>query len=91
MSTHTLATPPLGSGGTVLIESVGFTLMDMVDGNFWFHLVSLRAVYVLGGEVVGSLEDKRREEEFRERLQLLSGPSPSREDEEEKGEGGKGE
>mmetsp|Transcript_17184 Transcript_17184/g.41206 ORF Transcript_17184/g.41206 Transcript_17184/m.41206 type:complete len:400 (-) Transcript_17184:50-1249(-) len=54
--------------GGINIESIGFTLMDGKDGDFTFDLVSLRAVNVLEGEVVPSLEDEAREEEFREGL-----------------------
>lgn len=60
--------------GAVKIESIGFTLMDGKDGDFVFDLVSLRAVNLVNGEVVGSLEDVAREEEFRESLR--SSPSP---------------
>ena len=42
--------------------------MDGKDGDFNFDLVSLRAVNVMNGEVVGTLEDERREEEFRDGL-----------------------
>ncbi|KAL7535418.1 hypothetical protein ACHAXR_006480 [Thalassiosira sp. AJA248-18] len=54
--------------GSVNIESIGFTLMDGQDGDFCFDLVSLRAVNVLQGEVVGTVEDDAREEELRNSL-----------------------
>mmetsp|Transcript_10667 Transcript_10667/g.18746 ORF Transcript_10667/g.18746 Transcript_10667/m.18746 type:complete len:369 (-) Transcript_10667:27-1133(-) len=54
--------------GNISIESIGFTLMDGKDGDFCFDLVSLRAVNVLEGEVVGTLEDDQRLEELSERL-----------------------
>jgi len=50
--------------GSVNIESIGFTLMDANDGDFCFDLVSLRAVNIMGGEVVGTKEDDAREEEI---------------------------
>jgi len=50
--------------GSVNIESIGFTLMDGKDGDFCFDLVSLRAVNIMGGEVVGTKEDDTREEEL---------------------------
>ena len=50
--------------GSVNIESIGFTLMDGKDGDFCFDLVSLRAVNIMGGEVVGTKEDDAREEEM---------------------------
>ena len=67
-----------GLDGAVSIEAVGFTLMDGVDGDFRFDLVSLRAVNVLGGEVVGSVEDERREEEFQDKLLRSSTPSSTK-------------
>jgi hypothetical protein len=63
--------------GAVNIESIGFTLMDGKDGDFVFDLVSLRAVNVLEGEVVGSLQDEAREEEFRDRLRYRPQSSSS--------------
>mmetsp|Transcript_16314 Transcript_16314/g.35246 ORF Transcript_16314/g.35246 Transcript_16314/m.35246 type:complete len:364 (-) Transcript_16314:544-1635(-) len=54
--------------GAISIESIGFTLMDGKDGDFCLDLVSLRAVNVLEGEVVGSLEDEAKEEKFQEVL-----------------------
>jgi hypothetical protein len=69
--------------GAVSIEAVGFTLMDGVDGDFRFDLVSLRAVNVLGGEVVGSVEDERREEEFQDKLIRSSKPSSTKKEGEE--------
>lgn len=70
--------------GAVNIESIGFTLMDGKDGDFVFDLVSLRAVNVLEGEVVGSLQDEAREEELRDRLRTSSddGSSSSTEEKE---------
>mmetsp|Transcript_28227 Transcript_28227/g.40336 ORF Transcript_28227/g.40336 Transcript_28227/m.40336 type:complete len:353 (+) Transcript_28227:41-1099(+) len=50
--------------GSVNIESLGFTLMDGNDGDFCFDLVSLRAVNLMAGEVVGTKEDDAREEEM---------------------------
>lgn len=50
--------------GAVNIESIGFTLMDGKDGDFCFDLVSLRAVNIMGGEVVGTKEDDAKEEEL---------------------------
>lgn len=50
--------------GSVNIESIGLTLMDGKDGDFCFDLVSLRAVNIIGGEVVGTKEDDAREEEL---------------------------
>jgi len=50
--------------GSVNIESIGFTLMDGKDGDFCFDLVSLRAVNIMGGEVVGTKEEDAREEEL---------------------------
>jgi hypothetical protein len=50
--------------GSVNIESIGFTLMDGKDGDFCFDLVSLRAVNIMEGEVVGTKEDDTREEEL---------------------------
>jgi hypothetical protein len=64
--------------GAVSIEAVGFMLMDGVDGDFRFDLVSLRAVNGLGGEVVGSVEDERREEEFQDKLLRSSTPSSTK-------------
>lgn len=53
----------------VTVQSIGFTLMDGIDGDFTFDLVSLRAVNVLEGEVVGRLEDdERMDEGLRARL-----------------------
>jgi hypothetical protein len=72
-----------GLDGAVSIEAVGFTLMDGVDGDFRFDLVSLRAVNVLGGEVVGSVEDERREEEFQDKLIRSSKPSSTKKEGEE--------
>ena len=57
-----------GLDGAVCIESIGFTLMDGKDGDFTFDLVSVRAVNVMNGEVVGTLEDERMEEEFQDGL-----------------------
>ena len=57
-----------GLDGAVCIESIGFTLMDGKDGDFTFDLVSLRAVNVMNGEVVGTLDDERMEEEFQDGL-----------------------
>ena len=48
----------------VFLESIGFTLMDGKDGDFCFDLVSIRAVNVLEGDIVGSLEDEEREDEL---------------------------
>jgi hypothetical protein len=72
-----------GLDGAIGIESIGFTLMDGVDGDFRFDLVSLRAVNVLQGEVVGSMEDERREEEFRDGLlrSPVKGGKEAKEDE----------
>jgi hypothetical protein len=64
-----------GLDGAICIESIGFTLMDGLDGDFQFDLISLRAVNVLQGEVIGSLEDERREEEFRDGLARSSSSS----------------
>ena len=50
--------------GSVNIESIGFTLMDGKDGEFCFDLVSLRAVNIMDGEVVGTKADDDREEEL---------------------------
>jgi len=46
----------------VFLESIGFTLMDGKDGDFCFDLISIRAVNVLEGDIVGSLEDEERED-----------------------------
>lgn len=54
--------------GSVNIESIGFTLMDGKDGDFCFDLLSLRAVNVLQGEVVGTLDEDEREDELRDIL-----------------------
>jgi len=62
--------------GAVNIDAIGFTLMDGVDGSFCFDLVSLRAVNVLQGEVVGNLEDTLKEEEFEKRI--LSSREPKK-------------
>jgi hypothetical protein len=59
--------------GAVTLESIGFTLMDGQDGDFTFDLVSVRAVNVLEGEVVGTLEDERREEEMRRQFMQEAG------------------
>jgi hypothetical protein len=67
--------------GAVNIESIGFTLMDGQDGDFVFDLISLRAVNVLEGEVVGSLEDEAREEEFRNSLRYHPSSSSTGDDE----------
>ncbi|KAL7548968.1 hypothetical protein ACHAWF_012225 [Thalassiosira exigua] len=64
----------------VTVQSIGFTLMDGIDGDFTFDLVSLRAVNVLEGEVVGRLEDdERMDEGLRARLR----PKKKTEDEDE--------
>ena len=62
--------------GAVNIESIGFTLMDGKDGDFFFDLVSIRAVNVLEGEVVGTSEDEAREEEMRIKFMEEAGKSP---------------
>ena len=62
--------------GAVKIESIGFTLMDGKDGDFFFDLVSIRAVNVLEGEVVGTSEDEAREEEMRIKFMEEAGKSP---------------
>ncbi|KAL7479545.1 hypothetical protein ACHAW6_005274 [Cyclotella cf. meneghiniana] len=54
--------------GAVSIESIGFTLMDGKDGDFTFDLVSVRAVNVLEGEIVGTLEDEARESEIEQQF-----------------------
>lgn len=59
--------------GSICLESIGFTLMDGQDGDFCFDLVSVRAVNVLAGEVVNSLEDDTRLEELGERLRAAGG------------------
>ena len=58
--------------GSIRVESIGFTLMDGRDGDFTFDLVSLRAVNVLGGEVVGSVEDDERMERLQDSLRSSS-------------------
>lgn len=67
--------------GAVNIESIGFTLMDGQDGDFCFDLVSLRAVNVVEGEVVGTLEDEAREEELRKLIKPEEGGGKEDEDE----------
>ena len=52
----------------VFLESIGFTLMDGKDGDFCFDLISIRAVNVLEGDIVGSLEDEEREDELQRRF-----------------------
>lgn len=69
--------------GAVNIESIGFTLMDGQDGDFVFDLISLRAVNVLEGEVVGSLEDEAREEEFRNSLRYHPSSSSTSDDDDD--------
>ena len=59
--------------GAISIESIGFTLMDGKDGDFTFDLVSLRAVNVLQGEVVGTKEDEKRKEKWRQQFLEESG------------------
>ena len=66
--------------GAVNIESIGFTLMDGKDGDFCFDLISLRAVNILQGEIVGSLEDTAREEEFENRILLSKEPKKKKKD-----------
>lgn len=61
--------------GAISLESIGFTLMDGKDGPFAFDLVSVRGVNVLEGEVVGSLEDERRDEEMRRQFMEEAGKS----------------
>ncbi|KAL7469858.1 hypothetical protein ACHAXS_010128 [Conticribra weissflogii] len=61
--------------GAITIESIGFTIMDGVDGDFTFDLVSLRAVNVLNGEVVGTLEDEEREEMILQRQSAANSKS----------------
>jgi hypothetical protein len=61
--------------GAITIDSIGFTLMDGQDGDFTFDLVSVRAVNVLEGDVVGTLEDERREEEMRRQFMEEAGKS----------------
>ena len=63
--------------GAINIESIGFTLMDGKDGDFVFDLVSVRAVNVLEGEVVGSLQDEAREEEFMNSMRHNNNHHPS--------------
>jgi hypothetical protein len=70
--------------GSISLESVGFTLMDGRDGDYRFDLASVRAVNVLGGEVVGSEEDDAREEALGERLRAADGGAGG------EGEGGGG-
>ncbi|KAL9185561.1 hypothetical protein ACHAXT_003338 [Thalassiosira profunda] len=65
--------------GAVTVESIGFTLMDGNDGDFCLDLVSLRAVNLIEGEVVGSLEDDARDEMLEESLR----PKIKKEDEED--------
>jgi hypothetical protein len=59
--------------GAISIESIGFTLMDGKDGDFTFDLVSLRAVNVLQGEVIGTMEDEERDEKWRQQFLEESG------------------
>ncbi|KAL3779020.1 hypothetical protein HJC23_011459 [Cyclotella cryptica] len=59
--------------GAVSIESIGFTLMDGKDGDFTFDLVSVRAVNVLEGEIVGTLEDEARESEIEQQFRREAG------------------
>mmetsp|Transcript_36523 Transcript_36523/g.65753 ORF Transcript_36523/g.65753 Transcript_36523/m.65753 type:complete len:410 (-) Transcript_36523:2-1231(-) len=54
--------------GAISIESIGFTLMDGQDGDFCFDLVSLRAVNVMDGEVVGTEEDDAKLEKLHNSL-----------------------
>jgi len=69
--------------GAVNIDAIGFTLMDGVDGHFCFDLVSLRAVNVLQGEVVGNLEDTLKEEEFEKRILSSREPKKKKEEDED--------
>ena len=59
--------------GSVNIESIGFTLMDGKNGDFCFDLVSLRAVNMIDGEVVGTLEDEAREDRIEKFLKSGEG------------------
>lgn len=65
--------------GAITIESIGFTIMDGVDGDFTFDLVSLRAVNVLDGQVVGTLKDEEREEMILQRQNATKSSSDGRE------------
>ena len=69
--------------GAVNIDAIGFTLMDGIDGNFCFDLVSLRAVNILQGEVVGNLEDTLKEEEFEKRILSSREPKKKKKDDDE--------
>jgi hypothetical protein len=66
--------------GAVNIESIGFTLMDGKDGDFTFDLVSLRAVNVLEGDVIGNLEDEAREEMIKQQFLEEAGKGERKDD-----------
>jgi hypothetical protein len=64
--------------GAISIESIGFTLMDGRDGDFNFDLVSIRAINILNGEVVGTLEDDEREEAIARQFMEEAGKLPKK-------------
>jgi len=69
--------------GSISVESIGFTLMDGNDGDFCFDLLSMRAVNVMAGEVVGSVEEDEEEERL---YHILSGQKKKDKDKEEEAE-----
>jgi hypothetical protein len=70
--------------GAVNIESIGFTLMDGHDGDFCFDLVSLRAVNMLQGEIVGTVEEDARDEELAESFRTKIGKKKDDDEDDEK-------